>query len=112
METIRGYKGSEEVLVTNGVIDKISSTYYTVRTPAHFFKKYNGFAISLKHFKDLEINNIKTICIIYHSSNGEILNHYSKIEDWKNKSKTYSNLVNGTEDIQKVLSIKEMEIKK
>lgn len=94
----------------NGIIvgRTLGDIYYTTRTAQHFMKKFGGFGISTKILTMLWDMGVRNIVITYKGKEG-IKQYYTKVYDFLNTEKRYENWINGEKDVQKFLSINEME---
>ena len=68
-------------------------TFITERTPAHFFRKYQGFGLSIKTLMVLEEHyHISRIIINYHGAQGKIT-YISDIVDWYQHGICFQNTI-------------------
>ena len=87
----------------------IGDTYYSERTEQHLMRMFNGFGVSEKLLFHLFNSNIQDIVIIY-KFDGK--NYRAKVNDFISSKKKYIFIDANGEDLQKFLSIEEMEIVK
>ena len=86
----------------------INGVYVTPRKPNHFFKKYQGFGISLKILKTLENRGISQMTIIYYGK--EITRYKANFSDFRTFGIKYTDTTEGTPDEQLILSTKHMKV--
>ena len=101
MKTITLY-GKQVGSVNGGV-------YYTHRTPATFFRKFQGFGLSEEIIRQLEGMGVKDVTIVYKNKEGKKRVYDSTLHQWKESPLTYTD---EREDVpidrQKILRVKEM----
>jgi len=81
--------------------------YVKVLRPQHFFKKYQGFGISITELAKIRDSGVKLILIKYIGST-TTYNYLSRPEQWFLSEITHEDQSNGYSDFQKVLGTKEM----
>ncbi len=105
MMEVKSYKGMEDKHVSVGLID--NDTYRTERKKHHFFRIFQGFAISNTIIEDLLVKNVKDVVITYYGNNR--IKYRSSLKDWIEKGEKYQNKIkDGTDDLQIVLSVRFM----
>jgi len=83
-----------------------SGTYQKSCKHEHFMIKYNGFGISQSELDLIKSKGGHTIIIKYFGKKSTII-YKSKLDQWFDSNKIH---VFGEDDVQKFLSIKDMEI--
>lgn len=95
----------EDVVETDhGIITKSVGRYFTHRKPEHFFRKYQGFGISITEVEMAKLNHCTHIIIKYHGKRKNIL--YRILI----KYLEFLEIYNFKDDKQYILPVKEMEI--
>ena len=80
--------------------------YISYRSYKHFFRKFNGFAISDKVLESLGRRGVWKITIVYMGKNNKRLILQSKLRQWISSKDVYFD----GDDMQRVLDINSMEI--
>lgn len=88
--------------------ENIKDTYYTKRTNKHFMKMFEGFGISQSILNKLVKFKIRKVIIIY--INGKKIKKYkTTLNKFFNSKKEYIDTMHGIKDLQRFVSINEME---
>lgn len=91
----------------HGIINyrhKLGRIYTTHRRPEHYFKKYQGFAISNTEIEVIKEALVEWIIIIYHNDKKE-----QKVMRINTKYIRYMEEYNNNGDVQKIFPEKELE---
>lgn len=108
MIPLKSNKGTSDQIVKVG--DRGSDRYVTHRQPEHFFRIFQGFAISKVILDELQREEIQNILIIYHNKKQEQIVYKSKLFDWLKYGQHFDNkLDSGELDPQLVLNKNKME---
>lgn len=98
------FRKKDIVETRHGIISYESRRYFTHRRPEHFFKKYQGFGISLTELEICYNERVDHILIKYHGTKKNIL--YKIPLQYLQYMQKYNN--NGDEQI--IIPIKEMSV--
>lgn len=90
----------------NKIIGHIKGdTFTTIRTPLHFFRKYNGFALSKKVIGYLASKGVTKVTIVYTQSINKTKRLNIPLQLFFTSPYTYVDKSNGIEDPQKIVSL-------
>lgn len=98
------FKQKRVVKTKYGIINREERRYYTHRHPEHFFKKFQGFAISVPEVEICNQERVTHIIINYHGKKKNVL--YRIDVDYLKYMKTYDN----DGDVQIILPIRELKV--
>lgn len=90
----------------------VKDTYITKRNKyVHYFRIFNGYAISLSVLNFLKMRNVRKVIIIERADNGKERLLKSELKTWFDKGVTYRfTFPDGTIDPQLVLHVMHMKI--
>lgn len=101
---------SEDVFLGAKNIGKIGEKkiYVTYKTQEHYFRMFQGFALSTGVMNLLKDRKIELIQIVY--TGKKKIKYLSTINQWENSMNEWLNKIDGQDDPQKVLAVKDMLI--
>lgn len=101
------FRQSDSIQTIHGTINFLHDmgiTYVTHRRPEHFFKKFQGFAISTTELETCHANHVHWILILYTKTDGGQVPYRIELDKLR-----FFDTYTHEGDIQKVIPVKEMQ---
>lgn len=98
----------QELIRQEVKLDKITigwvegDTFYTVRTPEHWFFKFEGFGASIAVLAELQNREIENYCVIFKRNLFQVKEFKCKVVDFYNHGEPYTD----GDDKQRILPLK------